>query len=167
MLIDTASDADAGALWAIYTDVLREGRWFITHVDEYKGTEESHAKAIRDRNSETNSRLLVARVDDRVVGALSIMGGVLERTRHVGMIELYVERDARGRGVGKALMDAGLMWSQSNPILRKLALHVFEDNTRAVELYRGLGFETEGRLRNEFMEEDGRFRHDLMMARAV
>ena len=167
ILIDTASDADARALWRIYTDVLREGRWFITHVDEYKGTEESHAKAIRDRNAETNSRLLVARMDKRVVGALSITGGVLERTRHVGMIELYVAREARGRGVGRALMEAGLIWSQANPILRKLALHVFEDNARAVKLYRDLGFRTEGRLVNEFIEEDGRLRHDLMMALSV
>lgn len=167
ILIDTASDADARALCRIYTDVLREGRWFITHVDEYTGTEESHAKAIRDRNSETNSRLLVARFEQQVVGALSITGGGLERTRHVGMIELYVAREARGRGVGRALMEAGLIWSQSNPILRKLALHVFEDNTRAVKLYSDLGFRTEGRLVNEFMEEDGSLRHDLMMALSV
>ena len=167
ILIDTASDSDARSLWHIYTEVLREGRWFITHVDEYKGTEESHAKAIRDRNSETNSRLLVARLEDRVVGALSITGGGLERTRHVGMVELYVARESRGRGIGKALMEAGLIWAQTNPILRKLALHVFEDNVRAVDLYRDLGFEIEGRLLNEFMEEDGSLRHDLMMACAV
>ena len=83
------------------------------------------------------------------------------------MIELYVAREARGKGVGKALMQSGMMWARANPIVRKLALHVFEDNTRAVALYRELGFETEGRLRNEFMEEDGSFRHDLMMAISV
>ena len=167
ILIDTASDADADALLQIYRSVLEEGRWFITYADEYKGTVESQAKIIRDRNAETNSRLLVARFEGRVVGSLSITGGTLERTRHVGMIELYVERSARGHGVGKALMEAGLVWSEANPILRKLALHVFEDNERAVQLYRGLGFVVEGRLEAEFMEEDGTLRNDLMMACSV
>ena len=167
ILIDTASDVDADALLEIYRSVLRENRWFITYEDEYKGTVESQAKMIRDRNAETNSRLLVARFEGRVVGSLSITGGALERTRHVGMIELYVERTVRGRGVGKALMEAGLVWSETNPILRKLALHVFEDNERAVQLYRSLGFVVEGRLQDEFMEEDGTLRNDLMMARSV
>lgn len=164
ILIDTASDADAASLLAIYTGVLKENRWFITYTDEYKGTVESQAKTIRECNAATNSRLLVARVDGRVVGALSIRGGRLERTRHVGMIELYVERSTRGQGVGKSLMESGLIWSQTNPILRKLALHVFEDNDRAVRLYRELGFTVEGRLESEFMEEDGTLRNDLMMA---
>ena len=109
ILIDTASDSDARSLLHIYTEVLREGRWFITSIDEYKGTEESHAKAIRDRNTETNSRLLVARMENQVVGALSITGGALERTRHVGMIELYVAQEARGKGVGKSLMEDSLI----------------------------------------------------------
>ena len=167
VLIDTASDVDTQDLLNIYRGVLAEGRWFITHVDEYKGTVESHAKIIRDHNAETNSRLLIARIDGRVVGALSVTGGRLERTRHVGMIELYVDESARGEGVGTALMQSGLLWAQSNPILRKLALHVFEDNDRAVQLYRGLGFVVEGRLQGEFMEEDGTLRSDLMMAKPV
>ena len=167
ILIDTASDADALALLNIYRGVLAEGQWFITHIDEFTGTVETYAKRIRDHNAATNGCLLVARINGEVVGSLSITGGHLERTRHVGMIELYVVQQARGLGVGTALMRAGLIWTDSNPILRKLALHVFEDNERAVQLYTGLGFVVEGRLQAEFLEEDGTFRNDLMMAKRV
>ena len=167
ILIDTASDADAPALLNIYRGVLEEGQWFITHLDEFTGTVETYAKRIRDHNASTNGRLFVARVHGRVVGALSITGGHLERTRHVGMIEVYVDRSSRRDGVGSALMRAGLIWAESNPILRKLALHVFEDNERAVQLYLGLGFVVEGCLQAEFLEEDGTLRNDLMMAKAV
>jgi len=82
----------------------------------------------------------------------------------VGMIEIFVERTARGQGVGRALMEAAIHWAELNPILRKLSLHVFEDNERAVKLYKDLGFHTEGCLRGEFQEMDGTLRNDLMMA---
>ncbi len=167
ILIDTASDADAAAMLEIYRGILEEGRWFITYPDEFKGTEETQAKLIRERNADTNGRILVARIQGRLVGSLSIKGGNMERTRHVGMIEVYVDHTTRGLGVGRALMEAGIVWAEANPILRKLALNVFEDNHRAVEMYRRFGFVVEGRLIGEFMEEDGSLRNDLMMARLV
>ena len=164
ILIETATDTDALAVVEMYRRVLEEGRWFMTHADEFTGTEEWQAKVIREWNAETNSRFLVARVQGRVVGAMSITGGNKDRTKHVGLIEVYVDAVARGTGVGRALMEAGILWAESNPILHKLALHVFEDNTRAVALYTKLGFRIEGRLEDEFQEEDGTMRNDLVMA---
>jgi len=167
ILIDTATDADAAGLLEIYRGILQEGQWFITHPDEFKGTEETQARVIRDRNAENNGRIFAARYENRLVGSLSIKGGNMERTRHVGMIEVYVDKSARGLGIGRALLEAGVVWAETNPILRKLALNVFEDNHRAVELYRHFGFVVEGRLVGEYLEEDGTLRNDLMMARLV
>ena len=167
ILIANATDTDAAAVVGMYRRVLEEGEWFITYPDEFKGTEEWQAKVIREWNAETNSRFMVARISGRIVGAISISGGTKERMRHVGMIEVFVDRSARGRGVGKALMSAAIHWAESNPILRKLALHVFEDNGRAVQLYLGLGFTVEGRLEGEFQEMDGTLRNDLVLARQV
>lgn len=151
----------------MYRRVLEEGEWFITYPDEFQGTEDWQAKIIREWNAETNSRFMVARLSGRILGAISISGGTKERTRHVGMIEVFVDRSARGRGVGKALMGAAIHWAESNLILRKLALHVFEDNRRAVQLYTELGFKAEGRLVGEFQEMDGTLRNDLVLARPV
>jgi ribosomal protein S18 acetylase RimI-like enzyme len=165
VFIETATDKDARAVVEMYRRVLQEGCWFMTHIDEFSGTEEWQAKVIREWNAETNSRFLVARIDDVVVGAMSITGGNKDRTKHVGLIEVYVDQPARGLGVGRALMEAGIVWGESNPILHKLALHVFEDNSRAVRLYTQLGFRIEGCLEGEFQEQDGTLRNDLVMAR--
>jgi RimJ/RimL family protein N-acetyltransferase len=167
ILIANATDTDAAAVVAMYRRVLEEGEWFITYPDEFKGTSEWQAKIIREWNKESNSRFMVARMSDLIVGAISITGGNKERTHHVGMIEVFVDRSARGRGVGRALVEAAILWTEQNPILRKLALHVFEDNARAVALYADLGFKIEGRLEGEFQEMDGRLRNDLVMARQV
>ncbi len=167
ILIENATDADAPAVLAMYKAVLEEGEWFITYPDEFRGDEAWQAKVIREWNNETNSRFMVARVGGRIVGAVSVTGGTKERARHVGMVEIFVAQQARGSGVGRALMEAAIVWAESNLILRKLALHVFEDNARAVQLYRSLGFEIEGRLVGEFQEVDGSLRDDLVMARRV
>ena len=134
ILIENATDDDAGAVVSMYRRVLEEGQWFITYPDEFTGDATWQAKIIREWNSEANSRFMVARTDGHIVGAVSISGGNKERAKHVGMIEVYVERAARGRGVGRALMDAAIVWAESNSILHT-ALHVFEDNVRAVKLY--------------------------------
>ena len=166
ILIDTATDSDAAAVVELYRRILAEGRWFMTHLDEFTGTDEWQAKVIREWNEEANSRFLVARMGGAVVGAMSITGGNKDRTKHVGLIEIFVDRPARGLGVGRSLMEAGIMWAERSPIVHKLALHVFEDNERAVDLYRRLGFVVEGRLIGEFQERDGTLRNDLVMARA-
>jgi RimJ/RimL family protein N-acetyltransferase len=167
ILVETATDRDAEDVVDLYRRVLAEGRWFITHVDEFTGDAASQTKVIRQWNSATNCRFLVARVDGMVVGAMSITGGNKDRTKHVGFIEIYVDHAARGLGVGRSLMEAGTQWAGSNPILRKLALHVFEDNLRAVDMYKRSGFRLEGRLEGEFQEVDGTLRNDLVMARWV
>ena len=164
ILIDTATDSDALDVVDMYRRVLSEDRWFMTYEDEFTGTETWQAKVIREWNSESNSRFLVARLQSTIVGAMSITGGNKDRTKHVGLIEIFVDQTARGQGVGRSLMEAGILWAEQNPILHKLALHVFEDNTRAVDMYRRLGFEVEGRLVGEFQDRDGTFRNDLVMA---
>lgn len=165
ILIDTATDSDALEVVEMYRRVLAEGRWFMTYEDEFMGTETWQAKVIREWNSESNSRFLVARLKRTIVGAMSITGGNKDRTKHVGLIEVFVDQSFRGLGVGRSLMEAGIFWAEQNPILHKLALHVFEDNERAVEMYRRLGFGVEGRLVDEFQDRDGTLRHDLVMAR--
>jgi len=167
ILVETATDRDAQEVVDLYRRVLAEGKWFITRVDEFTGDVASQTKTIRQWNGSTNSRFLVARIDGAVVGAMSITGGNKDRTKHVGFIEIYVDRGARGLGVGRSLMEAGGHWAETNPILRKLALHVFEDNRRAVDMYQRCGFRVEGRLEGEFQEEDGTLRNDLVMARWV
>jgi GNAT superfamily N-acetyltransferase len=58
---------------------------------------------------------------------------------HGHVSDIVVRADAEGRGVGRALMDAGEQWSRDRGH-RLLTLNVFEKNRRARGLYERLGF---------------------------
>ena len=118
-------------------------------------------------NSADNSCFLTGRVKKLLAGAVKIQGGELRRLRHVGRLEIFLEPAWRGKGIGRALMVAAVRWAEENPRLKKLALAVYDDNVRAVQLYQTLGFQIEGRRENEYREGDGTLRSDLLMARPV
>ena len=163
-----ALPTDAAALVALYRDVLAEGRYFITRLGELSDTPERRAAMLRGFARQDNAACLIAhRRDGPLLGMISIRGGTLSRMRHVGKLEILVSAEARGQGVGRALMVAGLAWAEENPVLRKVGLSVFADNTRAVALYRSLGFEEEGHRRGEYIESDGTLRDDLLLYRWV
>lgn len=167
VLVEAARTEDASALVKLHREVLAERDWFITLPAEYLGGIDQKIRLIRDFSRSSNSVFLVARVEGRLAGMLTVQGGVLERMRHTGKLEIMVAADARGRGIGKALMAACVDWAASNPQIEKLGLSVFATNDRAIAMYRAFGFVEEGRRVREYKLEDGTYRDDLLMYRFV
>jgi L-phenylalanine/L-methionine N-acetyltransferase len=108
---------------------------------------------------------LVAVVGDRVVGMLGVHTFPNRaRRRHVGAIDIVVHDDWHGRGVGAALMRAGLDLADNWLNLTRLELEVYTDNEAAVRLYERFGFEREGTLRQHAFR-GGRYVDSYVMAR--
>jgi RimJ/RimL family protein N-acetyltransferase len=76
-----------------------------------------------------------------------------------------VAADARGRGVGTALLQAAVEWARSSGV-RKLELHVFPWNEPAMRLYEKFGFEREG-YRKAHYRRDGKDVDAILMALIV
>lgn len=73
-------------------------------------------------------------------------------TRHSsGDLWMYLGPEHQGRGLGAAMLDAGLTRGFNELGLRKIALQVRTDNVRAITLYARAGFRVEGVLRGEQM----------------
>jgi L-amino acid N-acyltransferase YncA len=93
--------------------------------------------------------VLVAAVDDVVVG-----WGSLNRFNprpvydHVADFSVYVERDWRGRGVGRRLLTA-LVDTARELGYHKMVLAAFPSNTAGMALYARLGFSTVGVYREQ------------------
>jgi putative acetyltransferase len=108
---------------------------------------------------------LVAVVGDRVVGMLSVHTFPNRpRRRHVGAIGISVHDEWQGKGIGTALMCAGIDLADNWLNLMRLELEVYTDNESAIGLYERHGFEQEGRLRQHAFR-DGHYVDSYIMAR--
>jgi RimJ/RimL family protein N-acetyltransferase len=82
--------------------------------------------------------------------------------QHCGSVGMGVVQAWRGRGLGRALLEACLERAFAAGLTR-VELEVYADNPAAIALYRGLGFVEEGRKRRaRFL--DGRYQDLLAMA---
>jgi len=61
------------------------------------------------------------------------------------------------------ILQAAIDWGHDHELIEKLSLQVFENNRRAVRLYRSVGFQEEGRLRRE-VKDEGRYIDMIQMA---
>lgn len=90
--------------------------------------------------------LIGAWVGETMVGQAELYPQKLRRA-HVGEIGISVHDGWQGRGIGAHLMGQILGYADNWLGLRRLELHVFADNERAIALYCKFGFEVEARFR--------------------
>jgi putative acetyltransferase len=106
---------------------------------------------------------IAATVGDVLVGGAEIEPCRMRRA-HAASIGLAVHEAWRNRGIGKRLM-AELIDIADNWLgMRRLELHVFVDNERAIDVYCSFGFEIEARHRGSVVR-DGMLADMYLMGR--
>lgn len=110
---------------------------------------------------------LLAELDGECVGYLRLVPPTrLSANAHVlAVMGLAVAEHARGLGVGRALLRAGMERARERGA-RRITLRVLGHNTRARRLYESEGFVVEGILPQE-MYLDGRYVDDVLMGRSL
>lgn len=108
---------------------------------------------------------LVAVSGEHVIGMFSVdTFPNRPRRRHAGLIGISVSEAWQGKGVGNALMQAGIDLADNWLNLSRLELEVYADNEAAIRLYERFGFEREGVLRQHAFR-NGRYVDSIVMAR--
>jgi len=108
---------------------------------------------------------IVAVVDGQVVGFFSVHTFPHKpRKAHVGSIAIAIHEQWQAKGVGTALMQAGLDLADNWLNLVRLQLEVYTDNEPAIRLYERFGFEREGTLRMDAFR-DGKYADSYVMGR--
>ena len=146
---------DWEAIAAIYAQgIATRNATFETEVPTFDRWDRAHLSENR----------LVARIDDAIVG-WAALAPVSDRCVYGGVAEdsVYVAADARGRGVGRALLstlveraeDAGIWTVQTG---------IFPENAASVQLHLRCGFRVVGR-RERLAQLDGIWRDVLFLER--
>jgi RimJ/RimL family protein N-acetyltransferase len=116
-----------------------------------------------DRLKDKKCLTIVAVVEGRVVGSLTLWHNGLKKMSHVRELGILVIQGYREIGVGRALMDYALSWARKQKGVEKVELGVFSTNRRAMRLYKSFGFRVEGVLRRQHVLK-GKYADEFRMA---
>ena len=135
-MIDQMRASDWEHVREIYLEGIRSGNsTFETDAPSWEKWTENHLEIAR----------LVVRDEEEVVG-WAALSPVSKRDVYRGVAEVtvYVTESARGKGIGRALLEALIAESEMNGIWT-LQASIFPENTASVELHLRCGFREVGR----------------------
>ncbi|MGA4721500.1 GNAT family N-acetyltransferase [Fictibacillus nanhaiensis] len=138
---------DAQNMIDFYNVVGGESDFLSFGANEFKRDLLEYKDYITTTSKELNSIMLIAEIDSKIIGIATINSSQKERTKHVGTLGIVVSETYTGLGLGKVLMNELLEWARLNGITKKISLVTNENNAKAIELYKKLGFEEEGLLK--------------------
>ena len=99
----TATSADAASVLNLARLVFQTSEFVLTEPDEFKVTLEEEEKRIDTMEQAPLKLLLVAAIDDQLVGMLDFLNGHRKRISHTGIIGMSVKSEYRGKGIGGML----------------------------------------------------------------
>ena len=148
-------EADWPVVRAIYLEGIATGNaTFETEAPGWAAWDAAHFPAPR----------LVAVSDETIVGWAALTR-VSTRTVYVGVAEVsvYVANDARGSGVGRALLEKLVSESEAKDIWT-LQASIFPENTASLRLHKSCGFREIGR-RDRIGKMNGVWRDTVLLER--
>lgn len=114
---------------------------------------------------DSRSLRMVAVDGETVIGYLAVIPGV-GWSSHVGDVRLVIDTERRRTGLGRELARRAVL-EAVNLKLDKLVVEVVADQTAAIAMFQGLGFDAEALLRNHVRDRDGELRDLVVLAHQV
>jgi len=154
--IDAMSAADGPAVLAIYAEGIASGHaTFQTEVPGWAEWDAAHLPTPR----------LVARDGDGRVLGWCALSPVSKRAVYAGVAEesVYVAAAARGRGIGRLLLEAMVRESEAAGIWT-MQTGIFPENAASIALHEAFGFRVLG-TRERIGRHHGRWRDVVFMER--
>jgi RimJ/RimL family protein N-acetyltransferase len=135
----------------------------LTTLEEYTITVENEKVWINNFNQNPDSLVLVAELDNQIVGLLFFVPQPKKKNSHTGEFGVNVHPDYQQMGIGRALVEELLKWARANAKIEKVFLTVFHTNQKAIQLYEKLGFVEEGRHIKAIKQLNGEYVDILQM----
>ncbi len=144
MIIRPMRETDAPEVWAIIGPIIRGGAEYALEPDMCEADALAYW-AGADRET------FVAEVDGAVLGSYYIRPNQSGGGKHVANCGYAVSREARGRGIARAMCEHSLTHARGAGYWAMQFNFVVATNTRAITLWEGMGFDTLARLPGAFV----------------
>jgi len=158
--IRLAIDGDKDAIWAILEPVIRRGETYTLPRD--MSEEEALAFWFTSGNE-----IFVSAEGEAIVGTYFLRANQRGGGAHVANCGYVTADAAQGRGIAQAMCLHSLERAKERGFRAMQFNFVVSTNTRAVELWKRLGFETVGRLPGAFQHPEIGFVDALIMYRTL
>ncbi|PGM67479.1 GNAT family N-acetyltransferase [Bacillus cereus] len=119
---------------------------------------------IKTDTEKPRNLFLIVEVHNRIVGFSRCEGSDLKRFSHKVEFGVCILKEFWGYGIGKNLLLQSINWADENEV-KKISLQVLETNKKAIQLYKKVGFEVEGVLKNDKRLSDGNYYNTVVMGR--
>lgn len=157
------TEADAREVCELLPRMHAESDFLMYMPGEFDFTVEQEAEYIRGHIQNDREILITAELDGRFIAFAGATSRKFKRQQHRTEFGVTVAKAFWGLGLGRKMSECIVEWARRIG-LRKLYLDVFADNDRAIAIYRSLGFEEEGRFREDVLRADGSYSDVLIMA---
>jgi ribosomal protein S18 acetylase RimI-like enzyme len=158
--IRPATDSDRDAIWAILEPIIRAGETYP--LPRGMNREEAYAFWFSPEKE-----VFVSEENGRVLGTYFLKANQLGGGAHVANCGYVTSIEAQGRGVARAMCLHSLERAKERGFRGVQFNFVISSNTRAVTLWRSLGFETVGRLPEVFEHPKHGFVDAFVMYRGL
>jgi len=146
--IRNATEDDIEGMLDVLSAVAAEGRWIATELPLDRA---ARGQSLRESIARSDGTVLVACAEGTVVGELTLWPSATPRELGLGMA---IAAGWRGRGLGRALLDAAIEAARAQRA-RALRLLVFPHNAAAIALYARHGFEPMAYLTEHVLRRNG------------
>jgi L-amino acid N-acyltransferase YncA len=139
VLIRDATDGDWAQIWPFLREIVRAGETYAYDPE----MDEATARALWMVGPPARTVVTIGDAG-QVVGTANMYANRPGPGSHVASASFMVDPRAAGKGVGRALGEEALAWARATGFRAMQFNAVVETNTRAVALWRSLGFEVVG-----------------------
>lgn len=165
LIVREITESDAPAFLEMCRSMDFETKFMMLEPGERTLTEDEQRERIRSLAGRDNTTILVAEIDEQLVGYIFADGGRYRRNWHSAHIVIGIRAARTGQGIGAKLFQALFDWAPEHGLTR-LELAVMAHNERGIHLYQKMGFEVEG-LRRHSLMVDGQYVDEYAMSKLL
>lgn len=157
IILRNARKEDSASLIEYLKIMATETRFLVSEPEEIRLTLEQEENFIESKQKSEKELLLVATLDGKHIGNCSLCSmGTKQRYKHRCSVAIALYKEYCGLGIGRQMMSTVLEQAKHCGY-EQAELEVIVDNKPAIALYKSLGFEIYGTMKNNMKYNDGTY----------